>query len=75
VQILHMLPPTVIELKDPTDEGADVDAAIDQLGRYVAGAPDLFVANMLLVARRRREMPTSMPPSDKSSAEPWTPVK
>ena len=47
---LNGLPLAVIELKDPSDEAADVGMAIDQLGRYVQGAPDLFVANMLLVA-------------------------
>ncbi len=47
---LNGLPLAVIELKDPTDEGADLGTAIDQLGRYMRAASDLFVANMILVA-------------------------
>jgi len=50
VVYLNGLPLAVIELKDPTDEAADLGAAIDQLERYVDVAPDLFVANMILVA-------------------------
>ncbi len=47
---LNGLPLAVIELKDPTDQAADLARAIDQLGRYTRNAPDLFVANMILVA-------------------------
>jgi type I restriction enzyme R subunit len=46
---LNGLPIAVIELKDPTDESADLGTAIDQLGRYARTVPDLFVPNMLLV--------------------------
>ncbi|MBN8714354.1 MAG: type I restriction endonuclease subunit R [Xanthomonadales bacterium] len=41
------LPVVVIELKDPTDEKADLGVAIDQLKRYMDTAPDLFVPNVL----------------------------
>lgn len=44
---LNGLPIVVIELKDPTDEKADLGVAIDQLKRYMATAPDLFVPNVL----------------------------
>jgi len=44
---LNGLPVVVIELKDPTDEKADLGVAIDQLKRYMTTAPDLFVPNVL----------------------------
>lgn len=47
---LNGLPIAVIELKDPTDTGTDLNMAIGQLGRYLQTAPDLFVPNLLLVA-------------------------
>ena len=47
---LNGLPVAIIELKDPTDSGADLNQAIDQLGRYMETAPDLFVPNLCLVA-------------------------
>ncbi len=46
---LNGLPVAVIELKDPSDTGADLNAAIGQLGRYMQTAPELFVPNLLLV--------------------------
>jgi type I restriction enzyme R subunit len=46
---LNGLPVAVIELKDPSDTGADLNVAIGQLGRYMHTAPDLFVPNLLLV--------------------------
>jgi len=47
---LNGIPIAVIELKDPTDTRADLGVAIDQHGRYLQTAPDLFVPNLLLVA-------------------------
>lgn len=47
---LNGLPIAVIELKDPADTAADLNQAIDQLGRYMETAPDLFVPNLCLVA-------------------------
>lgn len=44
---LNGLPVVVIELKDPTDEEADLGVAIDQLKRYMDTAPELFVPNVL----------------------------
>lgn len=44
---LNGLPVVVIELKDPTDEKADLGVAIDQLKRYMQTCPDLFVPNLL----------------------------
>ncbi len=45
---LNGIPIAVIELKDPTDTEADLNAAIDQLGRYMQTAPDLYVPNVIL---------------------------
>jgi len=47
---LNGLPIAVAELKDPTDIQADLGAAIDQMGRYMDIAPELFVPNLLLIA-------------------------
>ncbi|QKK08438.1 MAG: type I restriction endonuclease subunit R [Planctomycetota bacterium] len=46
---LNGIPIAVIELKDPTDTEATLGVAINQLYRYMATAPDLFVPNMALV--------------------------
>lgn len=46
---LNGMPIAVIELKDPTDTEATLGSAINQLNRYMATAPDLFVPNMALV--------------------------
>lgn len=43
------MPLALIELKDPADERADMDAAVRQFERYKQTAPDLFAANLLLV--------------------------
>jgi type I restriction enzyme R subunit len=50
VLYVNGLPLVVIELKDPANTAADLNVAIDQLGRYKKVAPDLFVPNLLLVA-------------------------
>jgi len=50
VLFVNGLPLVVIELKDPANTAADLNVAIDQLGRYKTIAPDLFVPNLLLVA-------------------------
>ncbi|EGJ51736.1 type I restriction endonuclease subunit R [Desulfocurvibacter africanus] len=46
---LNGLPIAVIELKDPTNTGADLNMAIGQLRDKMQIAPDLFVPNLLLV--------------------------
>jgi type I restriction enzyme R subunit len=50
VLYVNGLPLVVIELKDPANTAATLDVAIDQLGRYMTIAPDLFVPNLLLIA-------------------------
>lgn len=48
ILFVNGLPLVVIELKDPANESASMNVAIDQFGRYKEIAPDLFVANMVL---------------------------
>lgn len=71
---LNGLPLAVIELKDPTDEAADLWNAIDQLGRYMRGAPDLFVANMMLVASDGLLTRVGSITSGRQRFMPWRPA-
>lgn len=71
---LNGLPLAVIELKDPTDEAADLWTAIDQLGRYMRGAPDLFVANMMLVASDGLLTRVGSITSGRQRFMPWRPA-
>ena len=71
---LNGMPLAVIELKDPSDEGADLWTAIDQLGRYMRGAPDLFVANMLLVASDGLLTRVGSITSGRQRFMPWRPA-
>jgi type I restriction enzyme R subunit len=71
---LNGLPLAVIELKDPTDEGATLETAIDQLGRYMRGAPDLFVANMVLVASDGLLTRVGSITSGRQRFMPWRPA-
>ncbi len=49
VVYINGLPIAVIELKNPTDEKADIWAAFNQLQTYKDNIPDLFTPNVLLV--------------------------
>jgi type I restriction enzyme, R subunit len=49
VIFLNGLPIAVLELKNPTDEKADIWNAFDQLQTYKEQIPDLFITNELLV--------------------------
>jgi len=71
---LNGLPIGVIELKDPADEAADLGTAIDQLGRYVRAAPDLFVPNMLLVASDGLLTRVGSITSGRQRFMPWRPA-
>lgn len=71
---LNGLPLAVIELKDPTDESADLGTAIDQLGRYMRGAPDLFVSNMMLVASDGLLTRVGSITSGRQRFMPWRPA-
>ncbi|WNC95551.1 type I restriction endonuclease subunit R (plasmid) [Paraburkholderia sp. FT54] len=72
---LNGLPVAVIELKDPTDPNANLNAAIDQLGRYVQCAPDLFVSNLLLVASDGLLTRVGSVTSGPSRFAPWRPAQ
>jgi type I restriction enzyme R subunit len=69
------LPLAVIELKDPANPAADLWAAIDQLGRYVQTAPDLFVPNLLLVASDGLLTRVGSITSGRSRFMPWRPAE
>src|SRR2546429_8559149 len=49
VVFVNGLPLAVIEIKDPTDEQADIWKAYDQLQEYKAEIPSIFGFNELLV--------------------------
>lgn len=74
VVYLNGLPLAVIELKDPADESADLDKAIEQLGRYMNVAPDLFAANMMLVASDGLLTRVGSITSGRQRFMPWRPA-
>jgi type I restriction enzyme, R subunit len=74
VVYLNGLPLAVIELKDPTDEGADLWTAIDQVSRYMRRAPDLFVPNMLVVASDGLLTRVGTITSGRQRFMPWRPA-
>ncbi len=71
---LNGLPVVVIELKSPSDVGADLGVAIDQLGRYKETAPDLFVPNLALVVSDGLLTRVGSITSDPSRFMPWRPA-
>jgi len=68
------LPLVVIELKDPANTAADLNVAIDQLGRYKTIAPDLFVPNLLLVASDGLLTRVGSLTSGRQRFMPWRPA-
>jgi type I restriction enzyme R subunit len=74
VLYLNGLPLAVIELKDPTDTAADLGTAIEQLGRYMRRAPDLFVANMILIASDGLLTRVGSITSGRQRFMPWRPA-
>ncbi|HMO83322.1 MAG TPA: type I restriction endonuclease subunit R, partial [Lacipirellulaceae bacterium] len=68
------LPLVLIELKDPANTAATLDAAIDQLGRYKDIAPDLFVPNLLLVASDGLLTRVGSLTSGRQQFMPWRPA-
>lgn len=72
---LNGLPIAVIELKDPTDPGADLSSAVDQLKRYMSAAPDLFTPNLLVVASDGLLTRVGSISSDLSRFIPWRPAQ
>ncbi len=75
VLFLNGLPIVIIELKNPANPGADLNMAIDQLGRYKETAPDLFVPNLLLVASDGLLTRVGSITSGRQRFTPWRPEK
>ena len=71
---MNGLPIALIELKDPTDTQADLNAAIDQLDRYAPAAPDLFVPNVLLAVSDGLLTRVGSITSGRSRFMPWRPL-
>jgi type I restriction enzyme R subunit len=74
VLFVNGLPLVMIELKDPGNTSADLNVAIDQLGRYKAIAPDLFVPNLLLVASDGLLTRVGSITSGRQRFMPWRPA-
>ena len=74
VVLLNGLPIAVIELKDPTDTEADLGVAIQQLGRYMRTAPDLFVPNLALVVSDGMLTRVGSITSGPGRFMPWRPI-
>lgn len=74
VLYVNGLPLVVIELKDPANAAATLDVAIDQLGKYKAVAPDLFVPNLLLVASDGLLTRVGSITSGRQRFTPWRPA-
>lgn len=74
VLYLNGMPLVVFELKDPGNRAADLNSAIDQLGRYKTVAPDLFVPNLLLVASDGLLTRVGSITSGRQRFAPWRPA-
>ncbi len=74
VLYVNGLPLVVIELKDPSNTAADLNIAIDQLGRYKTVVPDLFVPNLLLVASDGLLTRVGSITSGRQRFTPWRPA-
>jgi type I restriction enzyme R subunit len=72
---LNGMPIAVIELKDPTDTGADLGMAIRQFGRYMETAPDLFVPSLMLVVSDGLLTRVGSITSGPSRFMPWRPAE
>jgi type I restriction enzyme R subunit len=72
---INGLPIAVIELKDPSDTGADLNSAVRQLAGYTVATPDLFVPNVLLVASDGLLTRVGSITSGMSRFMPWRPAE
>lgn len=68
------LPLVLIELKDPTNAAADLNAAIDQVERYKATVPDLFVPNLLIAVSDGLLTRVGSITSGRQRFMPWRPA-
>ena len=71
---LNGLPVALIELKDPTETQASLGVAMDQLDRYMRTAPDLFVANLLIVVSDGMLTRVGSITCGRSRFMPWRPI-
>jgi len=71
VLFVNGLPLIVIELKNPTDVGATVRSAFNQLQTYKEVIPSLFTYNVLLIASDGWEAKSGTITSDWSRFLPW----
>ncbi len=72
---INGLPLATIELKDPSNEQADLNTAIDQLDRYKETLPELFASNLLLVASDGLLTRVGSLSSSVSRFMPWRPTE
>jgi type I restriction enzyme R subunit len=72
---LNGLPIAIIELKDPTDEEADLWTAIRQFDRYKDRAPDLFIPNAMLIASDGLLTRVGTMTADPGRFMPWRPAE
>ena len=75
VLYVNGLPLVVIELKDPANAAATLDAAIDQFGRYKTIAPDLFAHNLLLIVSDGLLTRVGSITSSRQRFTPWRPAQ
>lgn len=68
------LPLVVVELKDPANVTADLNMAIDQLGRYRMAMPELFVPNLLLAVSDGLLTRVGSITSGRQRFTPWRPA-
>jgi type I restriction enzyme, R subunit len=74
VVFLNGLPVAVIELKNPADESATVDAAFNQLQTYKTQIPSLFRTNALLITSDGLTARVGSLTADKERFMPWRTV-
>ena len=75
VLFINGLPLAVIELKNPADENATVDAAISQLQTYQSQIPALFASNAVLVASDGIQARIGSVGAGKEWFKPWRTIE
>ncbi|MCY6492815.1 type I restriction endonuclease subunit R [Leptolyngbya sp. GGD] len=71
VVFVNGLPLAVIELKNATDENADIDKAFNQLQTYKRNIPSLFTTNEILLISDGREARLGSLTADRDRFMPW----
>ncbi|MEI7657702.1 MAG: type I restriction endonuclease subunit R [Phycisphaerae bacterium] len=75
VVFVNGIPICVIELKNPTDEGATIWSAFQQLQTYKSVIPSLFVFNELLVVSDGNEARLGSLTADQDRFSPWRTIE